>query len=386
MGTHTRSRPIAALATVAVLVAAGAAGAGGTWTQVPSPNAPGSNELLGAGGADATHVWAVGRVVSNTAPSTWRSLILRWNGSAWAPAPHPGFASNHLFEDVDAPAPNDAWAVGNRWEASGGVATLIQRWNGASWSVVPSPNPSPGSINQLVGVRAVPSQPGTAWAVGSYDDPTTSFGESTLILRHLQGRWRVVPSPNVTADNHLEAVDATGPQDAWAVGWGSTSPFGGVAIPIVIRWNGRQWSNVTLPDPTQVMLFGVRALAPDDVWVVGHRYPGGPHWIPVILHWDGTEWTRATIPPFPQGGQLRDVVSRSPTNVDAVGFAGEGTNADTLVLQWNGASWAREPTPSPPVGSRLYGATIAGNTSWVAGYRYRPARNGNVTLTLRRFD
>ena len=134
------------------------------------------------------------------------------------------------------------------------------------------------------------------------------------------------------------------------------------------------------------MLFGVRAVAPDDVWVVGHRYPGGPRWIPLILHWDGTAWTQATIPPFPQGGQLRDVVSRSPTNVDAVGFAGEGTNADTLVLHWDGTSWTRQPTPSPPTGPKLYGAAIAGNTTWAAGYRYQPARFGNVTLTLRRVD
>jgi hypothetical protein len=386
MGRHTRSRLIAALASVVVLVAAGAAGAAGTWTQVPSPNAPGSNELLGLAAADATHVWAAGRVVSDTAPSTWRSLILRWNGNAWAPDAHPLFATNHLLEDVDAPAPDDAWAVGNRWQASGGVATLIEHWDGAAWSVVPSPNPNPGSINQLLGVRAVPSRPGAAWAVGSYDDPQTSYGELTLVLRHVRGRWRVVPSPNVTSDNHLEAVDATGPQNAWAVGWGSTSPFGGVAIPIVMRWNGRRWANVTFPGASQMLLFGVRAEAPDDVWVVGHRYPGGPHWIPVILHWDGTGWTQATIPPFMEGGQLRDVVSRSPTNVDAVGFAGEGTNADTLVLHWDGTSWTRQPTPSPPTGPKLYGAAIAGNTTWAAGYRYQPSRYGNVTLTLRRVD
>jgi hypothetical protein len=36
------------------------------------------------------------------------------------------------------------------------------------------------------------------------------------------------------------------------------------------------------------MLFGVEALAPDDVWAVGHTYIGGPHWIPLILHWDGS--------------------------------------------------------------------------------------------------
>jgi hypothetical protein len=57
-----------------VLLGSAVAAARTSWTQVPSPNKPGSNELLGASAADASHVWAVGRVVSDTSPSSWRSL------------------------------------------------------------------------------------------------------------------------------------------------------------------------------------------------------------------------------------------------------------------------------------------------------------------------
>jgi hypothetical protein len=193
-----------------------------------------------------------------------------------------------------------------------------------------------------------------------------------------------VPSPNVTADNHLEAVDATGPNDAWAVGWGSTSPFGGTAIAIILHWNGTSWENVSIPEPSPVMLFGVRALAPDDVWAVGHTYVGGPHWIPVILHWDGTSWSRASIPVPEFGGQLRDVVSLSATNVYAIGFSGEGSFSKTLVLRWNGTSWIQQPTPSPATGPKLYGgAAISTGTVWGVGYRYSASLFANRTLTLR---
>jgi hypothetical protein len=44
---------ILALAAALVLLAAAPAAAQATWTQVPSPNRPGSNELQGADGADA---------------------------------------------------------------------------------------------------------------------------------------------------------------------------------------------------------------------------------------------------------------------------------------------------------------------------------------------
>lgn len=367
--------------TAAILLLASPPAGAGAWTLVPSPNSPGSNELLGAGGAGPSYVWAVGRVVGD---SDWQSLILRWNGSIWSSVAHPHFPENHLLEDVDAPAANVAWAVGNRWLPSEGVATLIERWNGSSWTVVPSPNPNLNGLNYLLGVRAVPATPDTAWAVGSYSNPQGSFGDLTLIMRHLRGRWRTVPSPNVTSDNHLEAVDATGPNDAWAVGWGSTSPFGGTALALVQRWNGTRWSNVSIPEPSPVMLFGVRALAPNDVWAVGHTYLGGPHWIPLILHWNGSTWTRASIPAFPNGGQLRDVVSFSPTNIYALGFAGEGTFAETLVLRWNGSVWTRETTPSPATGPKVYGgAAIPPSTVWGAGYRYQASLFANQTLTIR---
>jgi hypothetical protein len=383
MATSTRSLA-AALAAGMLLLVATHASAQVTWSRIPSPNSPGSNELLGAAAPDSSHVWAVGRVIADTNPETWRSLILRWDGNAWSSVVHPHPPGNHLLQGVDAPTAGDAWAVGYRVVRTGGVKTVIEHWDGASWIVVRSPNPNRNGLNQLEAVRSVPSSPGTVWAVGSYSDPAASFGDLTLVLRRSGGRWRAVSSPNVTADNHLEAVDATGPNDAWAVGWGSTGQFGGTAIAIALHWNGTSWQNVSIPNPSQVMLFGVRALAPNDVWAVGHTYVGGPHWIPVILHWDGASWSRSTIPVPEFGGQLRDVVSFSATNVYAVGFSGEGTFAETLVLHWNGTSWTSQSTPSPGIGPKLFGGAVVGpSTVWAVGYRYEESVFANQTLTLR---
>jgi hypothetical protein len=384
MGT-SKSLRVLALAVGLVLLAAAPAAAQATWTQVPSPNRPGSNELQGADGADPSHVWAVGRVVGTSAnPSTYRSVILRWNGTAWAQAPHPSFTRNHALRGVAAPAADDAWAVGTRQVASGGLVTLVERWDGATWRTVASPNPNPGGLNELNGVAAVPSAPGTVWAVGSHSTPDPNFGTRKLILRRTGGGWQVLGSPTFTPEDHLEAVDATGPGDAWAVGWGSTSPFGGTAVGIALRWNGSSWRSVPIPQPSSIMLFGVAALAPDDVWAVGHTYLGGPHWVPLILRWNGTAWSRATIPAFPSGGQLRDVVALSPTNVYAVGLDGEGFNARSLVLHWNGSSWTRQATPSPPAGPKLYGAAAIGpSTVWGVGYRYDQRLAANQTFTIR---
>jgi hypothetical protein len=140
------------------------------------------------------------------------------------------------------------------------------------------------------------------------------------------------------------------------------------------------------PDPAAVTDHAVRCevVAANDVWAVGHTYLGGPHWIPIILHWNGTTWSRATIPAFPSGGQLRDVVALSPTNVYAAGLDGEGFNARSLVLHWDGTSWTRETTPSPSGGPKLYGAAaVAPSTVWGVGYRYDQQLFGNRTFTIR---
>ena len=384
MAASKRFRILVLAAALALLAAAPAA-AQATWTQVPSPNRAGSNELQGADGADASHVWAVGRVVDTGGnPATYRSLILRWNGTAWASAAHPRFARNHALRGVVTPAADDAWAVGTRQVASGGLVTLVERWDGASWRTVASPNPNPGGLNELNGVAAVSSAPGTVWAVGSHSIPNANFGTRSLILRRTGGGWQVLGSPAFTPEDHLEAVDATGPADAWAVGWGSTSPFGGTAVGIALRWDGASWRSVPIPQPSPIMLFGVKALAPNDVWAVGHTYLGGPHWVPLVLHWNGTAWSRATIPTFPSGGQLRDVVALSPSNVYAVGLDGEGFNARPLVLHWNGATWTRQATPSPPGGPKLYGAAAIGpSTVWGVGYRYDQGLAANQTFTIR---
>ena len=342
-----------------------------SWAQVPSPNAPGSNELLAAAASSSAHVWAVGRVVTG---NSFRTLVLRHDGNTWAIVPHPVPAGNGMFRAVDAPSNNDAWAAGFQ---NGGTRSLVQHWDGSAWSMVPGPNPNPNGLNELRGLKAVG---GSLWAVGSYSRPNANFGSLKLIAqRGTSGAWRTFTTAAITPEDFLEAVDATGPSDAWAVGWGSTSPFGGTAVAITLRWNGSAWTSVPLPQPSPVMLFGVATVAPNDVWAVGHRYPGGPHWIPGIWHWDGTSWTPASIPAFPGGGQLHDVVALSPSNVYAVGLDGEGFSAKSLVLHWDGASWTRESTPGPA----LYGAaTVAPSTIWGAGYGYNQTVAANQTFTI----
>jgi hypothetical protein len=370
-----------------LLLSAAPASAQATWAQIPSPNAPGSNLLYGAAASGASNVWTVGQVVDYSAsPPTWNSLALRFNGSAWAPVRPPDLPGSDSLAGVDTTADTDVWAVGSR---ETGVnthffRTLIIHWDGIRWATVPSPNPNPAGNNGLASVRVVPGGSGAAWAVGSYSDPLSSIDHRALIVRRSGGTWTAVAAPRVTSSDFLEAVDASGASDAWAVGWAGEGPYGAPSAAITVRWNGSSWRAVPVPVTGPAVLYGVVALSPTDAWAVGYAYPGGPHWIPLVLHFNGVSWTRASIPLPPASGQLHDVVALSPTNVYAVGYADSATPAETYVLHWDGRTWTRERTPSPAASPQLTGAAAVGpETIWATGQRVDQTSYDYRTLTVR---
>ncbi len=162
---------------------------GKVWRRVPSPNPAGlDNDLFGVTATSSRNAWAVGD--TPTAAGTSKSLTLHWNGSVWThvPSPNPagtgtsGQHGNNLLA-VSATSARNAWAVGLT-NHLGAFRTLILHWNGAAWAKVHSPNPGPcSSCNQLQAVAA--SSGRHAWAVGTNDS-----GFSVLIERWNGHVWK----------------------------------------------------------------------------------------------------------------------------------------------------------------------------------------------------
>ena len=150
---------------------------GNAWTTVPSPSPADSYRSGVAVTPDGT-AWAVGYTGGNTSASI-RTLILRWNGNAWTTVPSPSPAGSLLFS-VAATPDGTAWAVGYTGYTGSATSTrtLILRWNGTAWTRVPSPDPGPGA--ELGGVTALSGS--DAWAVGI-------AGGKTLILRWNGQTW-----------------------------------------------------------------------------------------------------------------------------------------------------------------------------------------------------
>jgi hypothetical protein len=303
--------------------------------------------LSGVVATSASNAWAVGSTESGTST---RTLIVRWNGTAWAQVPNPDLGTAYNIAGVAAASAGSAWAVGSTGSGTS-TRTLILRWNGTAWTRVPSP--SPGLDDQLTGVTATSA--GSAWAVGCTGCDTGASAK-TLILRWNGTAWTRVPSPSPGLDDQLAGVTATSAGSAWAVGStgsGTSSSTDGKTL--ILRWNGNAWTTVPNPDlgTAYYNITDVAAASAGSAWAVGCiGCDTGARTL--ILRWNGAGWTRV---PSPSPGTVDNLLGVTATSADsawAVGYTGAG--GKTLILRWNGQMWsgpagqvspAATPTPSP---------------------------------------
>jgi hypothetical protein len=347
------------------------AGAGGqsglpAWGTEPSPNGPGGNFLTGISVGSATDIWAVGRTMD-----AWRahSLTLHFDGSTWAIVPSPTDEGLRL-EDVVTIGPADAWAVG--W--TGSPSSLDDRnvamhWDGTSWSIVATPQPGGVSVDRLLAVDA--AAPNDVWAVGTYWD-ASGYEQHSVILHWDGVSWRIVQTgrPLTTRRNDQVECDTWGgltgitvvtASNVWAVGDSTTCHF-----------DGMFWTEVPSPQPRRehyeiaYPLEDVSAASPTDIWAVGARILDGPFqisWDTLAEHWDGTEWTRHTID-IPVGQVLLGVDAVASNDVWAVG----GDDYGAMIIHYDGSSWSRVPTPEANRAGHLAGVgSAAPDNLWAAG-------------------
>jgi len=309
---------------------------GGAWKRVSSPFAASGGLLNAVAVAPDGGAWAVGQTSSldSMRPTT---LIERWNGVRWRRVPSPNPADGGTLYGVAVTSARSAWAVGQ----TGGVfnprpRTLILRWNGTAWKRVPSPNA--GTPGSWLGTVAVTSA-GSAWAVGC---ACYGPGLKTLIERWNGTRWRIVPSPNLATRNSvLYGLAVTSTRGAWAVG--CTGCLRAKPETLILRWNGTAWKRVPSPNPADGgTLAGVAVTSARNAWAVG--YTEGPSQRQpktVIERWDGTKWKLVPSPSPTGTARLFGVAGASTRSAWAVGLSGGlfSANPKTVALHWNGTVW-----------------------------------------------
>jgi hypothetical protein len=111
---------------------------------------------------EPSDVWIIGSYLVGTTTLRWETFSDHWNGSTWTVVPMPTTPGTnnqfaYQFQSMDVSSPANIWAVGGSGDNAspyGGTPsnTLIEHYNGSAWSVVSSPNT--GTADSLNGVTA----------------------------------------------------------------------------------------------------------------------------------------------------------------------------------------------------------------------------------------
>jgi hypothetical protein len=296
---------------------------------VPTPNQYEFNNTLWASSASSPNdIWAVG------------NTTIHFDGTQWKMFPASGAdddPSEYLRGVLDF-SPTLAWAGGGGDDQG----QIINKWNGKKWNRLkglPFPPAYHASVMTLSGTSKK-----DIWVTGSIF-PDQNY---QLFFEHWNGRSWEANNFLAGGVDFLYGASQDASNDAWAVGF----QIGSINSPLVVHYNGSNWSQANLPFPTGTgELLGVLALAPNNVWAVGWQNPANPDYytnLTLIYHYDGNTW--AIVPsPHQPGTNLNGIVANSPNDMYAFGYSADpsGLGFDSLLLHWNGSIWDVIPSPNP---------------------------------------
>jgi hypothetical protein len=140
------------------------------------------------------------------------------------------------------------------------------------------------------------------------------------------GDWQTV----AMAAQALYGVDAVAADDVWAVGYSG----------LIEHWDGTMWGAFKAPTPgSDRRLYAVSLSSPTEGWAVG-AFVKQHRWKSLLEHWDGSRWT--VFPPGDNQAGIDNfrfgVATEGPMSAVAVGVLGYGNNYPSILV-WNGSRW-----------------------------------------------
>ncbi|MEU6266191.1 hypothetical protein [Saccharopolyspora shandongensis] len=334
-----RTGTTVATALVAVVGTAGTALAQGTWASEEFPARPGTASYVSTVSSGGGATWAFGSYSPPGSPTSITAQAFRREETGrWVEVPVPNVGQ---IVASAVTGPDDAWAVSQFTKVSRG-ATI--HWDGQAWTEVPLEVPDAPRISPHDVAAVGPD----VWAVGNaYRDGESPLSRS-FAARWVDGGWQGVPLPPATDEQSFSSVGGAAPDDLWMAGTTVARPQQIVSM----HWDGAQWSHVQVPpvdttDSDYLTVHDVAAFAPDDVWISAtqkpYDTPGDGQ--PILMHWDGSQWSREQAP-VPPGGTGKLVHAGG-----ALWSLGAGA-----LLRYDGTSWQQ--VDGPQEGSLGNGAEL----------------------------
>ena len=221
---------------------------------VPPPAAYGLPDLDWRAASSSANVWQAG---GNRSAHV---RVEHWDGRRWLPVASHGAELDLASLDIGplaTPSAADAWLLTG--VGGGGSGSDILHWDGRQWHIVPVAWPQPPGLDDLLA-----------------QEQCTGGGAVYL---------------------YLSAIAVVSPGDVWVgAGIGGDYYSGSGVCPVLLHWDGTSMRVVGVPASQQHIqlleqaangwsIEGLAAVAPHDVWAIGHADSGS-----AALHWDGQRW------------------------------------------------------------------------------------------------
>ena len=295
---------------------------GTAWKMRKTPNPDGAATLSDVTVLRDGTAWAVGQTYDTSRP-----FRLFWNGRRWerveGPRNEPATAS---LAEVDARGPNDVWVVGS---ADG--KALVEHWNGVRWRKVAFPDVD---TNESLRTLAVVPRSRKVWVGGSYSGSVT---QAPLAAMWTGKKWRVSTVPNPAPQASIQAFGVVASDDIWGIGYqtGLPNTWGTFAS----HWNGSAWATEETPHPSTgfpgEFIYGAAAVSSMKVYGAGSTYVSADtSYDPLVIRWDGASWLDVTPTTSAASFEFRDATRIPGTKqVAFVGFQRISDRYETRVVR-----------------------------------------------------
>jgi hypothetical protein len=255
---------------------------------------------------------------------------------------------------------------------AGTSVPVAERWNGRHWALQRVPRP--GTVANLSAVSCATAN--ACMAVGSWG--TDDVDEALFAERWNGRRWSSVRMRAPAGPAEIEMNSVSCPAANACIAVGDYTPPDLWAVPLVERWNGRNWSIEKTIDPNRradSRLSAVSCPSRRECVAVGDYFVrGSAMQIPVAEQRNGGLWSLYALPGT-TGVPLRPAslagVSCLPggpcSAVGTVGATGPGgPGGQTLAERRMGAGWSVRPTPSPAPSDELLAVSCPSATTCLA--------------------
>jgi hypothetical protein len=222
----------------------------------PVPAGATSSELAGIGCNNTAECKAVGSAITSGVKA---AIAEKWNSPTWTlqTVSLPAGATSSQLDGVDCLWSNFCVAVGRYTTSGGAVKSLATFWNGTEWKLQSLSDPEGAVQTTLLDVSCTPS-PNRCMVVGDWKNGKNE--QLTLAYRfNGTSTWTLQSTPNASesTEDVLQDVSCASELSCTATG---SAVSGGLTKPLVVSWNGADWSKQSAPGPSGSVfssLFGV---------------------------------------------------------------------------------------------------------------------------------